>query len=688
MPLVNLIETIARATTEAMLNGLWQGTLLVALVWCLLKAIPRLNATTRYVIWWGALIGVICLPIAAARGYDLASTSQAAPGLTSEIAPAFEAPRAAGRISSSEPSVEAVSLNDASLNEASEQARPLQIDSAAPFFPVRLPGRWAIFLFAAWTMIVLVMMGRIAWSYCHLRRVKRNCSPLIGSHPEGLKRWLARARLKRRFQLRSSEETSVPMVIGLIEPVIVIPQALARELTEEEFEQVALHELAHVRRRDDWMKLAQRLIEAFLFFHPAVLWIGRQLNLEREVACDDSVISMTGRPRPYAACLVKLLELTTSRQTSLLAPGAVTIKRQISSRVEMIVDHRRNATLTLSKAGLFIMLVALALVVAQSAQIAPALALTEPVASSEASRELFALSVKDEIDLSGRAAATSHNSPPLAYGAVKANPPGPDSPDQDDDKPIDPQVETTATESALFRPVKHAQGSLPEPPRPPVPPRPPAPPPVPPLPPTSVPAPPPPPADRSHEARTEYDRAIAEYNQAVSKYREQVRGYDSSMEKYRDGMREYGRQIDQYNKDMQQYYVELEQYRKEMKEFERRIFALVPGAILNVFAVEIAALDIKLDAAARDKLDRGLQQIAAVLAQELTEKLKDLKIHRPAGRIIMVSFLSTGVLRNRLRELFVGMDSGWDETTRASLVLVADRAAPALQSLIVYRWPQ
>ena len=680
MPLVNLIEPIARATTEAMLNGLWQGTLLVALVWCLLKAIPRLNATTRYVVWWAALIAVICLPIAAARGYDLARAAEAEPGLTSEIAPAFEAPRAA---SSSEPSVEAVSLN-----EASAPARSLQIDSAAPFFPVRLPGRWAIFLFAAWIMIVLVMMGRIAWSYCHLRRVKRNCSPLIGPHPEGLKRWLARARLNRSFELRSSEETSVPMVIGLIEPVIVIPQSLARELTEEEFQQVALHELAHIRRRDDWMKLAQRLIEAFLFFHPAVLWIGRQLNLEREVACDDSVISMTGRPRPYAACLVKLLELTTSRQTSLLAPGAVTIKRQISSRVEMIVDHRRNATLTISKAGLFIMLVALALVVAQSAQIAPALALTEPVASFEPSRELFARSADDEIDLSGRAAATSHISPPLAYKAVQANSPSPDSLIQDDDKPIDPQVETSATESALFRPVKHAQGSLPEPPAPPTPPRPPAPPAVPPSPPASVPAPPALPANQSSEARAEYDRAKADYNQAVDKYREQLREYDRELEKYREGMRGYDRQIEQYNRDLQRYHEELERYRKEMKEWEKHLFALVPGAILNVFAAEVAALDIKLDAAARDKLDRGLQQIAAVLARELTEKLKDLKIHRPAGRIIMVSFLSTGVLRNRVRELFVGIDSGWDETTRASLGLAADRAAPALQSLIVYRWPQ
>ncbi|HJQ68796.1 MAG TPA: M56 family metallopeptidase [Blastocatellia bacterium] len=677
MPLFDLVETVARATVEAMLNGLWQGTIVVAMVWALLRAIPRLNATTRYVIWWATLIAVVSLPIVAARGYGFAHGHEDAPAGPHEIAFTFEATREARPLSSSTPAVELVSLN-----EASEHSRPEQVSPAAPFFPVRLPGRWAIFLFAAWVLTVLAMMGRIAWSYAYLRRVRRNCSPLAGSPPEGLKRWLARARLSRRFQLRGSDETSVPMVIGLMEPVIVIPQALARELTEEEFEQVALHEMAHVRRRDDWMKLAQRLVEAFLFFHPAVLWIGRQLNLEREVACDDAVISLTGRPRPYAACLVRLLELTASRHTSLLAPGAVTIKRQISSRVEMIVDKRRNATLSLSKAGLLIMLAALALVVAQATRIAPALALTEPTAASaEPTRELLARSPEVELDLIKRAAGTSKDV------KTPANPADADASRQEDDKLIGSQVETDASREAVFKPVKHAQGSLPEPPEPPTPPTPPGPPPVPPSPPVSVPAPPAPPADRSQEARTTYDRLMAEYNQAIERYREQLRGYDKEMEKYREGMRGYDGQLEQYNKELRRYNEDMERYRREMNEYTRRLFGLVPGAVLNVISEQIAALDLKLDALERDKLNLGLQQIAAALAEDLTEKLKDLKINRPEGRITIVSFLSTGALRTRLREFFRTIDGGWDEATRSSLNLAADRAAPALQSLVVYRWP-
>ena len=478
------------------------------------------------------------------------------------------------------------------------------------------------------------------------------------------------------------------MVIGFMKPVIVIPLSLTRELTEEEFEQVVLHELAHVRRRDDWLKLAQKLIEAFLFFHPAVLWIGRRLNLEREIACDDSVISLTGRPRPYAACLIKLLELTSLRQSSLLAPGAVTIKRQISSRVEMIVDKRRNATLILSKAGLLIMLLAMTLAVAEAARMSPALALIQPGACASKPDEELPEDRFDAKEFKNGRAATAHADAPRATGASVVNDLSDAS--QVETAPAEPFVVTDQlpTQVALGINVKYAQGSLPEPPEPPLPPTPPNPPATAPVPPQSVPSPPAPPALGSREAREEYDRSMADYNRQMDRYREQMCEYDRSVELYREQMREYNRQMDRYNDDMKRYEEQMARYREELKEYEKLIFALVPGAILNVVADQMAGIDLRLDAGGRDKFKRELEQFAAALAKELTENLKDLKINRPEGRITMVSFLSTAVLRNRLRQFFSRADVSLDEAARGALELAADRAAPALQSLVVYRWPK
>jgi beta-lactamase regulating signal transducer with metallopeptidase domain len=684
MALVDLIGAAARPAVEAVLNGLWQGTALTALVWCLLKLIPRTNATTRYAIWVGTLIAVIFLPLFANRAHVTTNGNTAPENALFEPSHRKDTERAQG----STPRPNIAPYLEAQLAPEQTQPEQAQVEQSRParsIFPVRMPARWAIFFFAAWAVIASVMMWRVALSYCYLRRLKQSCSQPPQPYQDRLKRWIACARMKRPVRLSCSEETAVPMVIGFVKPIIVIPQSLARELTEEEFEQVVLHEMAHVRRRDDWMKLAQKLVEAVLFFHPAVLWIGRRLNLEREIACDDSVISLTGRPRPYAACLVKLLELTSLRRSSLLAPGAVTIKRQISSRVEMIVDRRRNATLILSKACLLAMLLAMALVIAEAARISPVLALIHPDAGSPVPDNELLKGEFDSEKFESDKVATARTDTPQTPGVIAVK----DLPDasQVETSPAQPSeaIENPPTQVALWSEVKRAQGSFPEPPHPPVPPTPPNPPAVAPVPPMTAPSPPSPPALGSRESREEYDRLMADYNRQMDKYREQMRDYDRDREAYREQMREYNRRMDQYNEEMKRYYEQMGRYREEMKEYEKQVYALAPGAIINVIAEQMAAIDLKLDAGERDKFNRELEQFAATLAKELTENVKDLKINRPEGRITLVSFLTTAVLRNRLRHFFGQLDIRFDE---AALELAADRAAPALQSLVVYRWPR
>jgi hypothetical protein len=134
----------------------------------------------------------------------------------------------------------------------------------------------------------------------------------------------------------------------LYKPAVLVPGFLIERLSDEELGNVLTHELAHLRRGDDWMNLVQRLIEAVIFFHPAVLWIGRRLRLEREIACDDWVVAMTGTPRPYAACLAKLAALMPAASPQ-LAPGVVARKPEISIRVEALLAKGRNGAARSSK---------------------------------------------------------------------------------------------------------------------------------------------------------------------------------------------------------------------------------------------------------------------------------------------------------------------------------------------------
>jgi hypothetical protein len=188
---------------------------------------------------------------------------------------------------------------------------------------------------------------------------------------------------RRRAALLATDEISTPIAAGFLRPAVLVPSFLVEQLSETEIAGVLAHELAHLRRGDDWMNLAQRLVEAVAFFHPAVLYIGRRLRLEREMACDDWVVALTGTPRPYARCLAKLAALAPAAGPE-LAPGAVARKPQISVRVEALLAKGRNGQARCSKAALALAGGALAFAGLLAAPLAPLSVAEPPVPALEA----------------------------------------------------------------------------------------------------------------------------------------------------------------------------------------------------------------------------------------------------------------------------------------------------------------
>ena len=92
------------------------------------------------------------------------------------------------------------------------------------------------------------------------------------------------------------------------DPQLFSPQGCCHSFQPGRSRSILLHELAHLRRWDDWTNLAQKIVKAVFFFHPAVWWIENHLTLEREMACDDIVLAQTASPRDYASSLISFAE--------------------------------------------------------------------------------------------------------------------------------------------------------------------------------------------------------------------------------------------------------------------------------------------------------------------------------------------------------------------------------------------
>jgi hypothetical protein len=138
-----------------------------------------------------------------------------------------------------------------------------------------------------------------------------------------------------------------------------MPAWLIDELSPSELNQIVIHEVAHLERRDDWTNLFQKIVKAVLFFHPAVWWIESKMSLEREMACDEAVLARTSSPRLYAQCLARLAETTIMRRSLEFAHAALGRAHQLSSRVAKILNSDFSAATPAWKPAALVATVAL-----------------------------------------------------------------------------------------------------------------------------------------------------------------------------------------------------------------------------------------------------------------------------------------------------------------------------------------
>jgi len=118
-----------------------------------------------------------------------------------------------------------------------------------------------------------------------------------------LSRLKQQLRVTRPVALLESCLAEVPVVVGYLRPMILMPVGLLAGLPVAQVEAILLHELAHIRRYDYVVNLMQVFVEGLLFYHPAVWWISGVMRAERENCCDDLVVAVTGGALEYAAAL-------------------------------------------------------------------------------------------------------------------------------------------------------------------------------------------------------------------------------------------------------------------------------------------------------------------------------------------------------------------------------------------------
>ncbi|MGN6292377.1 MAG: M56 family metallopeptidase [Chitinophagaceae bacterium] len=326
---------IARALSNTFIYSLWQGLVLAALAGGIILLTCKSASRKRYNLLIGSLVlfsvSVVITFICQLQQSVVVNT----PPLTFQytISPALAGDSVASP---------AVPVNNTSfIGYINEHANTIVL---------------------IWFLIVCVRCLQLLTGLHGLYRLRHQSVSPVGKEWEEKLQALAKSiGIKQMVAVAESGLAKVPMVIGHLKPIILIPAGLITAMPPAEIEAILLHELAHIRRRDYLVNLLQNLVEIIFFFNPAVLWISSLIKAERENCCDDITLKQTDSKAAYIRALLSCQEYQSQTSRFAMALGR---RKNLLGRVSRMVSSRNHSLSILEKSLLTVCLVTAGLVFA------------------------------------------------------------------------------------------------------------------------------------------------------------------------------------------------------------------------------------------------------------------------------------------------------------------------------------
>lgn len=303
-----IVNNLIKAIGWSIFHSLWQGAIIYGVLVLTVAMIPGLNARMKHNLAYSAM----CLMFA---GFCITFFSL------------FSLPREQTAIVSTsfttgEQVQDYLIGLPAELNNRTEQMFP--------------------YLVSVYSIGLLFQLLILSIGYKKLLNLKQaERTPVPDEWKEAFGQLCATLKLRKTVSFHLCSKVNIPLVIGYFKPVVLFPVALVSQLDLKQVEAILIHELSHIRRNDYILNLVKTAMETVLFFNPFIWLSGRFINIEREHACDDLVIRLTGTPVTYAHALLKL-EILKDKAAPALSMAATGRNQHLYQRIKRITDMKTN----------------------------------------------------------------------------------------------------------------------------------------------------------------------------------------------------------------------------------------------------------------------------------------------------------------------------------------------------------
>ncbi|EHQ29878.1 M56 family metallopeptidase [Mucilaginibacter paludis] len=280
-----LPDDVMKALCNTLLHSLWQGLLLAAIAALIIVCTRKQTAAKRYNLLLVTL-GLFALGIGLTFAIELkgASAGLNTPGIDQT----------------------AIAANN-------HPAQPITNPVLAPLtftdYLTAYFNRNTQAVVLIWLIIVCVRSLQLVTGLHSLYYLRRKAiAPVDGVWQSRVQQLALQLGIRQVVGIAQSGLARVPMVIGHLKPLILIPAGMITALPPAEVEAILIHELAHILRKDYLANLLISLMEILFFFNPAVWWITSLIRAERENCCDDIAIAQTSSKVNYIRALVSCQE--------------------------------------------------------------------------------------------------------------------------------------------------------------------------------------------------------------------------------------------------------------------------------------------------------------------------------------------------------------------------------------------
>src|SRR3569833_69620 len=205
---------------------------------------------------------------------------------------------------------------------------------------VWLLNEYSNIIFLAWLLFFMLKSLKMAGGLLYIQRIRNyKVHEVSEEFKEKIKVFAHQIGIKQAVRLLQSELVKVPVAVGWLKPVILLPMGIILQLTPEQLDSILWLELAHVRRRDYLVNILQGLVETVFFFNPGLLWLSSLIRAEREACCDDLVLSRMNRKANYLEALLAFGSEDSSRMPLAMSIGS---GNQLRDRLKRMIDKENK----------------------------------------------------------------------------------------------------------------------------------------------------------------------------------------------------------------------------------------------------------------------------------------------------------------------------------------------------------